>query len=55
MSSAWGPGLYDMAAWNAFQAEEIPLFDYEEMLVDEADGAAWDVLDNVPVVDLEVA
>lgn len=45
MSSAWGAGLYDNAAWNAFQVEEIPLFDYEEMLADEADCGVWDNLD----------
>jgi hypothetical protein len=42
MSSAWGAGLYDKAAWNAYQVEEIPLFDYEEMLVDEVDCEVWD-------------
>jgi hypothetical protein len=45
MSSAWGPGLYDKAAWNAFQVEEIPLFDYEEMLVEDDDCEVWDNLD----------
>lgn len=42
MSSAWGVGLYDNAAWNTAQVEEIPLFDYQEMLGDEADCEAWD-------------
>ena len=45
MSSAWGPGLYDKAAWNAFQVEEIPLFDYAEMLVNDDDCEVWDNLD----------
>ena len=40
MNSAWGPGLYDKVAWNAFQVEveEIPIFDYEEMLINDNYG-----------------
>jgi hypothetical protein len=42
--SAWGPDLYDMAAWNASQVEELEgdLFDFEELLLDDTEGLAWD-------------
>jgi hypothetical protein len=43
MRSAWGPDLYDMAAWNAAQAEEVDLlFDFEEMLMEDEACAEWD-------------
>ena len=42
MGSAWGPGIYDTAAWNATQIDEVNLLDFEEMLVDEVDMADWD-------------
>jgi hypothetical protein len=41
MGSAWGPELYDFAAWNAAQVEEV-LLDYEEMLLDDADAFEWE-------------
>ena len=43
MNSAWGPALYNKAAWNAFQVEveEIPIFDYEEMLINDNYGTTW--------------
>jgi hypothetical protein len=42
MKSAWGPELYDLAAWNSEQVEEVKVFDFEEMLDDDVDGAEWD-------------
>ena len=39
--SAWGPDLYDMAAWNASQVEEIDLFNFKELLLDDTAGLAW--------------
>lgn len=42
MKSAWGPDLYDMAAWNEAQAKEVNLFDFEEMLIKDANSSAWD-------------
>jgi len=43
MNLAWGPELYDMAAWNTTQVEEVnSLFDFKEMLVEDADCLAWD-------------
>ena len=43
MKSAWGPELYDMAAWNAAQVEEVELlFDFEEMLIEDAASTVWD-------------
>ena len=41
LGSAWGPELYDFAAWNAAQVEEIML-DYEEMLLDDVDAFKWE-------------
>ena len=41
MKSAWGPDLYDMAAWNESQVEDVDLFDFEELLLDDTDGLAW--------------
>ena len=40
MNSAWGPELYDMAAWNASQVEEV--MDFEELLAEDVDCLAWD-------------
>jgi len=41
MKSAWGPELYDFAAWNAVQVEEVTL-DYEQLLLDDVDSLEWD-------------
>ena len=45
MKSAWGPDLYDMPAWNAAQIDEVDSFDYEELLGEDVDCAAWDDMD----------
>lgn len=42
MKSAWGPDLYDMAAWNGAQRDEIILFDYQEMLEEDKERDAYD-------------
>jgi hypothetical protein len=42
MSSAWGPELYDMAAWNASQVEEVEVMDFEELLTEDMNYLAWD-------------
>lgn len=42
MKSAWGPGIYDAAAWNSAQVEEIGLADFEDMLIDDIDAVEWD-------------
>jgi len=39
MGSVWGPGLCDLAAWNATQVEEVGVFDFEQMLANDVD---WD-------------
>ena len=41
MKSAWGPELYDFAAWNAAQVEEVNL-DYEQLLLDDIDSLKWE-------------
>ena len=41
LGSVWGPELYDFAAWNAAQVEEVML-DYEEMLLDDVDAFKWE-------------
>ena len=52
--SAWGPGLCDVAAWNAAQMEEIGLLDYEQMLVDDGDLEEWDRALSVPSLELDL-
>jgi len=42
MRSAWGPDLYDMAAWTTSQVEEVDFFEFEEMLVDDDECLAWE-------------
>ena len=43
MGSAWRPDLYDMAAWTAFQQEEVePFLDFEEMLDEDNASLAWE-------------
>ena len=42
MKLAWGPDLYDMAAWNAAQTDDIVSFDFEEMLEKDKEYEAWD-------------
>jgi hypothetical protein len=43
MGSAWRPDLYDMAAWMAFQQEEVePFLEFEEMLDEDNASLAWD-------------
>ena len=43
MNSAWKAKLFDAAAWNSAQAEdvELPDFEYEEMLVDDGEFDKW--------------
>jgi hypothetical protein len=42
MKSAWGPNIYNAAAWNSAQVEEVGLANFEEMLVDDLDVVKWD-------------
>lgn len=42
MKSAWGTKIYDTAAWNAAQVEEVNLEDFEQMLIDDVDTVEWD-------------
>jgi len=37
-------GIYNAAAWNAMQVEEVSLldFNFEEMLADDMDTVEWD-------------
>ena len=42
MGSAWGPDIYDMAAWSASQEEDVEFFDFEEMLADDAEMVSWE-------------
>jgi hypothetical protein len=41
MKSGWGPDLYDMAAWNASQVEEVDKIDFAELLLEDANCVAW--------------
>ena len=42
MKSAWGPELSNMAAWTTAQVQEVSMFDFEEMVVEDAECLAWD-------------
>ena len=46
MKSTWGPDLYNMAAQNNQQFKEVDYFDFEELLVEKMNYAAWDKLDD---------
>ena len=54
MGSAWGPGIYDTAAWNSAQIDEVNLLDFEEMLVDEVDMADWDDVGGINAGEFEL-
>ena len=54
MGSAWGLGIYDAAAWNAMQVEEVNLLDFEEMLADDVDMVEWDKIHDVDWDDFEL-
>lgn len=43
MNSVWGPELYDMAAWNTAQVEEVDveLFDFMEMLDNDVSSSIF--------------
>jgi hypothetical protein len=43
MNSAWKPKIRDVAAGNSGQVEEVdlPEFEFEEMLVDDANFDKW--------------
>jgi hypothetical protein len=53
MKSAWGPGLSDVAAWNAAQMEEVGNLDFEQMLVDDGDQKEWDKSEDDANLDLD--
>ena len=42
MGSAWGPDIYDLAAWNNIQREDINLLDFEQMLIEDVDVMDWE-------------
>ena len=42
MKSAWGPEIYDLAAWNVMQVEQVDMMDFEQMLVEDNDCLGWD-------------
>jgi len=41
MKSAWGPKLYDSAAYNASQVETC-LIDFEELLAEDVQALEWE-------------
>ena len=49
--SAWGPDLYNMAAWNESQIEDVDLFDFKELLLDNTNGLAWNKAMEGDVID----
>ena len=42
MKHVWGPSIYDVAAQNAAQVDEINLIDFEQMLIEEGEMVDWD-------------
>jgi len=42
IKSAWRPGLYDEAALNTSEVEEVGLMEFEEMLIKDVDCLVWD-------------
>ena len=54
MGSAWGPGIYDAAAWNTMQVEEVNLLNFKEMLADDADIVEWDKVIDTDWNDFEL-
>jgi len=54
MGSVWRPGIYDTAAWNAMQVEEVSLLDFEEMLADDVDTFEWDKVHDMDWNDFEI-
>ncbi len=46
MKHAWGPSIYDVAARNSAQADEISLIDFEQMLIEEGEMIEWDKEDS---------
>jgi hypothetical protein len=47
MKSAWGPDLYDLAAWNSNQPERIDLIEFEEILCEDIDCLKWEKEDTL--------
>ncbi|KAF8816314.1 hypothetical protein BYT27DRAFT_7248406 [Phlegmacium glaucopus] len=41
MKSAWGPKLYNAAAYNNSQVETC-LIDFEELLIEDVDALEWE-------------
>jgi hypothetical protein len=41
MKSAWGPKVYDAAAWNSSQVETC-IIDFEQLLIEDGDLVEWD-------------
>ena len=41
MKHAWGQNIYDVAAQNAAQVDEIDV-DFEQMLIEDANMVKWD-------------
>jgi hypothetical protein len=58
MGSAWRPDIYDMAAWTSLQEEEVDFFDFEfdfeDMLVNDAEIVAWEKDLEMEDLDIEI-
>ena len=53
MKCAWGPKIFDGAAWNTAQIEHIDLLDFEQMLIDDSEAVEWNKVLNTPWYDEE--
>ena len=41
MKFAWKMNLRDLAAWNSVQIEDIPMMEFEELLIDNEEEDKW--------------
>ena len=48
LKCAWGPKIFDAAAWNAAQIEQVDLLDFEQMLIDDSEAIKWNKALDTP-------
>jgi hypothetical protein len=55
MKSAWGPNIYDAAAWNSSQADsETCIIDFEQLLIEDGDLVEWEKEFSESHLDMDV-
>jgi hypothetical protein len=53
LKCAWGPKIFDPAAWNTAQIEQVDLLDFEQMLIDDSEAVKWNKALDTPWYDEE--